>query len=120
MRRVAVLRDVVHPARPDLHLNKSIVLILDGDVQRLVTVRLRIGNPVPESLGVGLVFLCHIRIYLPAEVLLGLVVGIAINDETDCEDVEHSFERNLLFLHLLVDGVSGLRTDFQLIFYSCI
>ena len=69
---------------------------------------------------VRLVFLCHIRIYLPAKVHLALVVGVAVNDEPYGENVIDTLEWNLLLLHLLVDGVGGLGPDFQLVSDTCI
>ena len=38
MCRVAVFRDVIHPLGTDLYLYKSIVLVLDSYVERLVSV----------------------------------------------------------------------------------
>ena len=69
---------------------------------------------------IRLVFLCHIRIYLPAEVHFALVVGVAVDDEPYGENVIDTLERNLLLLHLLVDGVGGLGPDFQFVSDTCI
>ena len=45
-------------------------------------------------------------------------VFFAVNDESDCKYIENPFKRNLLLLHLLVNGESGLCPDFQLILYT--
>ena len=43
------------------------------------------------------------------------LVLFAVDDETDREDIEDSFERDLLLLHLLVYGQCCLCADLQLV-----
>ena len=56
---MAVLCDVIHPLGPYLHLDIGVFLVLDRNVQGLVTVRLRIGKPVPESLRIRFILFGH-------------------------------------------------------------
>ena len=42
MCRVAVFRDVIHPLGADLYLYESIVFVLDSDMERFVSVWLRV------------------------------------------------------------------------------
>ena len=56
---MAVLCDVIHPLRPYLHLDIGVFLVLDRNVQGLVTVRLRIGKPVSESLRIRFILFGH-------------------------------------------------------------
>ena len=112
---VAVLRDVIHPLRPDLDFDVGILPVPYRDVQGFISVRLRVRYPVAQPFGIGLVFLCHIGIYLPAQVLLHGRILLAVNDEPDSEHVEDAFERHFLLLHFFVDGICSLRADFQLV-----
>ena len=114
----AVFRHVVHTLGTYLDLQIGALAVLYCDVQRLVAAGPRGSDPVAQALGVGFVFFGHVRIDLPAEVLLGLVVGFAVYDEADCEHVIDPFERHLLHLHLAVDGVGALRAYFQGIAYA--
>ena len=116
----SALGHIVHSLCSDLDFKEAALLVLYCDMKRFVSVRLRIGNPVPETLCVGLILLCHIREYLPAESMFDFSVLLAVNDESDSENIEDSFERNLLLLHLLVYRQSRLGTYLQLILYSFI
>ena len=84
-------------------------------MERLISVRLRIGDPVAQTLCVGFVLLGHIREYLPAQCMLDGPLLLAIDDETDRKHVKHSLERHLLLLHLLIYRKRSLRADLQLI-----
>ncbi len=113
--RLTVLRLVIHPLCPDLNLKIGSAFVLDGDVQGLVAVRLRIGHPVPQTLRVGFIFLGHVGVHFPAEVLFRLGVRLAVDDEADGEDIIDSLERNLLLLHLSPDGICRLGPYLQLV-----
>ena len=115
VRGVAALGLDVHPPRADLDLQGLALLVLDGDMQRLVAVGARRGEPVAQALGVGFVFFGHVGEHLPAEVLLDLGVVVALNDEADGEHVVDTLEGDLLHLHLAVDGVGALGADLQLV-----
>ena len=52
--------------------------------------------------------------------MLGLPVLLTVYDEADGKHIEDTFERHLLFLHLLVDGEGCLRPYFQLVLYAFI
>ena len=103
VRRGAVLRLVIHPARTYLDFDISPVPVLDGYVQGLVAVRPRSCKPVSQTLGIGLIFLSHKRIHLPAKVLLDQGVVFAINDEAYGKHVIDLLERHFLHLHLAVN-----------------
>ena len=120
MRGQAAFSHVVHPLCPYLYLQIAAFLVLYGDMQRLVSVRLRIGYPVTKTLCVGLIFLCHIREYLPAQSMLCLPVLLAVDDEPYGKHIVDSVEAHLLFLHLFIYGQSCLRSHFQLILYALI
>ena len=100
---LAVLSLIIHALGPDLDLDVGPATVLYGDMQGLIAVRLRIGDPVTQPGGILLVFLCNIREHLPAEILLHLGILVAIDDETYGEDIEDSLEWHLLLLHLHPD-----------------
>ena len=100
----AIFGHVVHTVGADLDLHICSFTVLDRNVKALVAVWLGGCNPVPEALGVGLIFLCHKRVHSPAEVFLQFVVfGVALYDEADCKYVVDALKRHFLLLHLLPD-----------------
>ena len=112
----AVLRYVVHAFGADLHFYVRAVAVFDRDVQALVAVGLGIGDPVPQALGIRLVFFRHEGVHLPAKVFLLLMVfRIAVDDKADGKNIVHTLERHFLLHHLLPDGVGGLGADFQFV-----
>ena len=46
------------------------------------------------------------------------MVRVAVNDETDCENIIYALKRHFLFLHLLVDGICSLCADFEFVLDS--
>ena len=60
MRCETALGHIIHSFGPDLHLDETALPVLYGDMKGLVAVRLRVGDPVAKTLGVGFVLLCHI------------------------------------------------------------
>ena len=111
---------VIHPLCPDLHFQRTAFLVLDGDMKGFISVGFRIGQPVAQTPGVGLIFFCHIGEYLPAESLLHVPVLLAVDDETYGEHIEDTFERHLLLLHFPVYGQCCLGTHLKLVLYSLI
>ena len=103
----AALGHLVHTLRSYLHLDPLLLGAEDGDVETLVAVRLRHAEPVAQTLGVGLVHVGDDGVHLPALHLLLLDGGV--EDDADGEEVVDALEGALLLLHLLPDGVYGLR-----------
>ena len=60
MRRKAALSHIIHSLGPDLHFDEAALLVLNCYMQGLITVRLRIGDPVAQAFCVGFVLFCHI------------------------------------------------------------
>ena len=115
VRGQAAFGSLIHPLGPDLHLDIGPVPVPYRNVQGLIAVWLRKGEPVPEPVGVLLVFFSHIAEYLPAESLFSVRVWRAVNYEPDGKNIIDSFERHLLLAHLVVDGPGCLGPDFQLV-----
>ena len=46
------------------------------------------------------------------------MVSVAVNDETDGENIIYALEWHFLFLHLLVDGICSLCADFEFVLDS--
>ena len=80
-------------------------------MQRFVSVAFRHGQPVAQTLRVGLVHIRYDGICLPT--FQFLFFYLRIQNHTDCEQVVHALERTLLLFHLLVDGVNGLGASFD-------
>ena len=116
MRRVAVLRLHIHTFGAYLHLQGIALPVLHRNVQGLVPVRTRGGEPVAQALDVRLVLLRHEGIHLPAKVLLEHGVVVAVYDEAYCENIVHLLERHLLHLHFLIYGICALGAYLELVF----
>ena len=117
---MSVLRDVIHALSPDLDFYERTILILDCYMQGFITIRLRIGEPVSQSVRVGFILFSHIRIDLPAKVHLILMICITIDYESYGEHVIHTLERNFLLLHLLIYRVCSLGPDLEFVFDACV
>ena len=89
-------------------------------MQGFITIRLRIGEPVSQSVRVGFILFSHIRIDLPAKVHLILMICITIDYESYGEHVIHTLERNFLLLHLLIYRVCSLGPDLEFVFDACV
>ena len=113
VRGQAVLGDIVHPLRADLHLDEVSLLVLDCNVQGLVAIGLGVGQPVAQARRVRLVFLGHIRIDLPAEVQFLFPAFLAVDDEAHRKHIIDTLERHALRLHLAVNRVGRLGPDLQ-------
>ena len=86
-------------------------------MQTLIAVRLRHGEPVAQTLGIGLVHIRHNRIRLPALHLL--LILRTVDDDTDGEEVVDALKTALLFLHLLPDRVYRLRAALDMALDAC-
>jgi len=93
----ARLGHLVHLGRADLHLHGRAEGPEQRRVQRLVAVRLGDGDVVLELAGDGLVE----RVQRPEREVAG---GHVRHEDAEAVDVEHLGERDVLLLHLLVDG----------------
>ena len=74
-----------------------------GGVQRLIAVALGHRQPVAQTVRVRRVHVGNHRIYMPAFALF--VLRFTVNDDAYGKEVVYLFERSLLLLHLLPDGV---------------
>ncbi len=92
----AGLGDAVHRLGADLDLDGHAVGADQGRVQRLISVHLGNGDVVLELPGYGLV--------QPMQRTQGEVAGgYVLDDDPKAVDVEHLREREVLFVHLVVD-----------------
>ena len=111
-----VLRNIIHPLGANLHFHVGAILVLNGNVQALVAVGLGIGHPVPEALGIGLIFFRHEGIHAPAKVFLQLVIfPVAVYDKANGEHVKDTLEGHFLLHHFLPDGIGRLGAHLQFV-----
>ena len=75
-------------------------------MERFIPVALGDGQPVTQSLGVGLVHVGDDGVSLPA--LLLLLVERRIQDDADGKEIINALKSRMLLLHLLRNGVDGL------------
>ena len=101
------LGNLVHALGTYLHLHPLLLRTQDGDVERLVAIRLRHAEPVAQALGIGLIHIGDDRIGLPALHLL--LLFRTVDDDADGEEVVYALEAALLLVHLLPDAVDRLR-----------
>lgn len=99
----------VHAAGTDLHFHPFVLWSHHGDMQTFVTVRFRDRYPVLHAFRVRLVHIGDDRVDLPAVRTLLLIRRV--EDDADGKQVVYVFERDVLFLQLVVDGVDGLRAS---------
>ena len=104
--------DLIHPAGTDLHFHPFVLRAHDRDVQALVSIRLRNGNPVFHTVGVRLVHVGNDRIYLPA--FRTFFFKWSIQHDTDREQIVYTFKLDLLLFQLVVDRVDGFGTSFDI------
>ena len=104
--RHAALCYLVHAFGAYLYLHPFLFRSQHGDVQALVAVRLRHGEPVAQAFRVGLVHVGHDGVCLPA--LHFLLIFRTVNDDANGKEVIHPLEGAALLLHLLPDGVNAL------------
>ena len=84
-------------------------------MQRLVAILLRDGYPITHTVGVGRIAVAHDRVGGPAETLL--ILTLAVDDDTQSEDVEDSLEGHSLLTHLIPDGVDRLGAALDVVSY---
>ena len=104
--------NLVHTFCTDLYLHPLLFRTEHGDMQTFVAVRLRHAKPVTQAFGIRLVHIRHYRVRLPTLHLLHLLR--TVDDDTDGKEIIHAFERTLLLLHFLPDGVYRLCTAFDM------
>ena len=107
----SALGNLVHSLGANLHLHPFLLGSQDGDVQAFVAVRFRHGEPVAQSLRVGLIHVGDDGKGLPA--LHFLLFHGRVDDDADGEKVVDALEAAILLLHLLPDGVNRLRAAFH-------
>ena len=103
------VQEFVHAAGTDLHFHPFVLWSHHGDMQTFVTVRFRDRYPVLHAFRVRLVHIGDDRVDLPAVRTLLLIRRV--EDDADGKQVVYVFERDVLFLQLVVDGVDGLRAS---------
>ena len=113
----AHFRHVVHAVGADLHLHPLSLVGHEGIVERLVAVGLRVGEPVAEARGVGLVDFGECGIDAEALVLLLGAVGRG-EDDADGEDVVDLLEGDVLVLHLQPDGIRTLHAGLDVVVHA--
>ena len=106
----AAFGDLVHAAGADLHFHPFVLRAHDGDVQALVTVCLRDGDPVLHALRVRLVHIGDDGINLPA--FRTFLFKRRVEDDADGEQGVDAFERDVLLLQF-VDGMDRLGAPFD-------
>ena len=96
----------VHAATADLDFHPFAFGAHDGRVQGFIAVDLGGGDPVSESVGVGLVLIRDQGIDLPT---IGFFEAWwAIKDDSDRKQIIDFFEFYVLFFHFVEDGRNAL------------
>ena len=110
----ALLRDVIHAVGAYLHLYPLTLLRHHRGVERLVAVRLRMVDPVTQTVGVALINLVERHVDLEAfvDLILPLLGG---EDDAHGEDVVDFLEGDVLVLHLAPDGVGTLDASLDVV-----
>ena len=110
----AALGNLVHALGADLDFDPFVLRTHDGDVEALVAVRLRDGNPILEALRVRLVHIRDDGIDLPA--LGAFAFERRVEDDADGEEVVDVLELDLLLLELIIYRMYrlGAAFDFEL------
>ena len=116
--RQSVFCHIVHALCADLYFHPFPLRSHHGDVKTLIAVAFRDGEPVAESLGIGLVPVGDEAVHLPARCLL--FVAWHVEDDTDGKQVVNAFKVATLFFHLLPDGVDALRAPFHVVGQTCL
>jgi len=117
MRRQTSLGDLIHPLRTDLHLHPFILRAHHRDVQALVTVGLRDGDPVLHTLRVGLVHIGDDGVDLPA--FRAFLLQRRIQYDPDSEKIVDTLEFHLLLFQLVINGMYGFGTPLDIELESC-
>ena len=109
-----LLGDLIHPTTTDLYFDPLRIRAQYREVQGLVTVPLRSGEPVAQAVGAVAVDLRDGRVDVPATVLLGIPI-LAVKDDTHGEEVIDFLKGNTLNLHLTPDREASLDTRLHLV-----
>ena len=109
-----MLGDLIHPTATDLHFDPLRIRAQYREVQGLVTVPLRSGEPVAQAVGAVAVDLRDGRVDVPATVLLWVPI-LAVKDDTHGEEVIDFLKGNTLNLHLTPDREASLDTCLHLV-----
>ena len=86
-------------------------------MQRLISIAFGNGNPILKARDVGRIYVGNHRIGHPAVLFLVLLL-CAVDDDAYGKQVVHSIEVNVLFLHLVPDGVDRLGAALYFILQS--
>ena len=113
MRCKSSFSNFVHTLCADLHLHPFALRSFNGDVERLVAIGFRNGNPVFEARHIGSVDIGNDGIGNPA-ILLFLFLRRVENDANG-KEVVHFIEIHVFFLHLIPDAIDRLGSplDFE-------
>ncbi len=115
--RIAEFRDFIHLAASYLHFDPFAVRSHRSEVKGTITVCLRGARPVTEAFRVHFVSVGKEGVYLPAMYSFESIV-IVFEYYAHCINVVNLFKRNLLGLHLVVDGISAFYPCLYFVFES--
>ena len=101
----ALLCYIVHTARANLQFYPLSALAHQRCLQGLVSVGLRMRQPVAQTLGMRSVDISGYGIYAPAVRYLVFRLSVALEDYTCGKDVVYFVQCHLLVLHLVPDAV---------------
>ena len=108
---------LVHAVGANLYLNPASLLTHQGNVECLVSVGLRMVQPVAQTVGMALVNLADGYIYVETFVHL---VGAHLrrHDDANSQNVVDFIEGNVLVLHLVPNGIRALDTCLDLVIHA--
>ena len=108
---------LVHLVRAYLYLYPSALFRHQCDVQCLVSVCLRVVEPVAQSVGMCFIYLTNSYIYIEALVYLVFAM-LGREDDAHGEDVVYLLKRDVLVLHLVPNGERTFDALFDDVFHS--
>ena len=107
--------DVIHVGRAYLHLYPLALLTHQRHMESLITVGLRVRQPVAQTLRMRFVHAADGNIYAEA-VIEFIFAGLGLIDDADGKNVVYLIKGNILFLHLVPDGERTLYAGLDFVF----
>ena len=108
---------LVHAVGADLYLYPASLLTHQGNVESLVSVSLRMVQPVAQTIRMALVNLTDGYIYV--ETFIHLVgAHLRCHDDANSQDVVDFIEGNVLVLHLVPNGIRALDACLDLVIHT--
>ena len=112
-----MLSHLIHAVAADLHFYPSTLLTHQGDMECLVTISLRMVEPVAQTVGMTLVYLADG--YVDVEAFVHFIFSyLRSENDANGENVIDFVERHVLVLHLVPNGIRTLDTCLDLIFHA--